>query len=183
MKCNLTGCDEGTDDDRKMSLLKLYKDKVIPAIEKKIVKKINEDGNRRQIMIVKQEDNAGPHVNTKYMSEMEAIFSERNWVVFNQPPQSPVTNVHDACIFSMMTRYVSRQQAVNYSNRQFQLEEINKVVMEVFFDKKNLVSMSRAFAGHHQLNLLSHVESLSSFFDLAIQAAIDSVKVHEEVTN
>jgi len=30
---------------------------------------------------------------------MARLFEERDWLLFNQPSQSPITNVHNACVF------------------------------------------------------------------------------------
>ena len=107
----LTGSSEGTTKEPKMFLLKTYKDTIIPALEQKVVERFSENGTIK-ICIVKQEDGAGLHTNKTYLSGMEEEFRRRDWLLFNQPSQSPITNVHDACIFPMMSKMVSMEQAV-----------------------------------------------------------------------
>jgi hypothetical protein len=54
----LTGSSEGTPAKPKISLLKIYVEQRIPAIENKVVARFDKNGTR-QICIVKQEDSAG----------------------------------------------------------------------------------------------------------------------------
>ena len=48
------------------------------------------NGNRK-IVIEKLEDGAGLHQDGTYLKEMNKIFDEKGWLLFNQPSQSPVT--------------------------------------------------------------------------------------------
>ena len=146
----LTGSSEGTAKKPKISLLKVYKEIIIPDIEEKLVRPYSEGGTRR-VIIVKQEDGAGLHTNTTYQKEMEKIFNEKGWLNFKQASQSPVTNVHDACIFPMMSRDVSAEQALEYGSTLLKGEQLYKCVMKVWNNEKNIVAMSRAFANHSQI--------------------------------
>lgn len=146
----LTGSSEGTEKKPKISLLKIYKEEIIPALEEKVVRRFNENGNR-QVVIVKQEDNAGLHTDGTYLAEMRNEFERRDWILFNQPSQSPVTNVHDACIFPMLSKAVSRQQAVVFGSRMLQTEQLHEAVMTCWNDKSNVHAMAKAFAAHHQI--------------------------------
>lgn len=137
----------------RISLYDEYKNKIIPALEEKVVNMYNKnsDGMRRNVVIVLQEDNAGPHNSKKYNRQMDILFEEKGWVRFNQPPQSPVTNVHDAAIFPMLSKLVSRIQAVMFGGRLLVGDELRTAVDKAYFDKNNLVAMSRAFAANHQI--------------------------------
>ena len=79
---------------------------------------------------------------------MKRIFSEKEWLLFNQPSQSPVTNVHDACVFPMMSKAVSSNQAMVYGSQLLKGEELNRTVMQVFEDKTHLPAIARAFTAH-----------------------------------
>ena len=72
---------------------------------------------------------------------------------FNQPPQSPVTNVHDACIFPMLSKCLSTEQAIRFNARLLVGQQIKEAVNRIYFDPKNLLAMSRAFAANHQIAL------------------------------
>ena len=146
----LNGSSEGTEKDPKVSLLKIYQDEIIPAIEEKIVRKFNNNGTRR-VVIVKQEDGAGPHNDRTYLSEMRREFSSRGWILFNQPSQSPITNVHDACIFPMLSKAVSREQVLAFGSTLMKGEHLNQTVMKAWEDDTNRIAMARAFAGHSQI--------------------------------
>ena len=71
---------------------------------------------------------------------MQQLFDEGKWLLFNQPFHSPVTNVHDACIFPMMSKQVSNQQALAFGSRIMKGEELNQTVMKVFNNKQQLYS-------------------------------------------
>ena len=100
---------------------------------------------------IKQEDGAGLHTDKTYLNQMKNEFMSRDWLLFNQPSQSPITNVHDACIFPMMSKMVSKEQAVNFGSKLLKGEQLYESVTKVWNDKNNNVAMSRAFAGHHQI--------------------------------
>ena len=146
----MTEASEGCDKKPKVSLLKIYREQIIPNIEEKVVQSLNMNGER-EVLVVKQEDGAGVHRSTLYKVEMERMFQERDWILFNQPPNSPITNVHDACIFPMMSKSVSRCQAVNFGCRVLKSEQLHSTVMQVWDDETNREAMARAFAGHHQV--------------------------------
>ena len=82
---------------------------------------------------------------------MKKTFDEKGWIIFNQPPQSPITNVHDACIFPMMSKKVSREQATTFGSRLLKGEQLHQTVMKVWNDTTNRQALGRAFAGHHQI--------------------------------
>ena len=147
---DLKGSSEGTEKKPKCSLLKIYKERVIAAIEREIVDKLSDNG-RIRVIVIKQEDGAGAHNDKKYCDEMKKIFDEKGWLIFNQPPQSPITNVHDACIFPMMSKMVSREQATTFGSRLLKGEQLHQTVMKVWNDKSNTQALARAFAGHHQI--------------------------------
>ena len=146
----LNGSNTGTVKDPKISLLKEYLDNIVPDIHEKIVNRFNDNGNTH-VCIVKQEDGAGLHTDGTYINTMNDLFRLKDWLIFNQPSQSPVTNIHDACIFPMMSKAVSTEQALTFGSRMLVGEQLNQTVMKVWNDKTNLVAMSRAFAGHSQI--------------------------------
>jgi len=153
----LTGSNEGTQKKPKISLLKMYQDTIIPALEEKVVNRFSNNGQVR-VCIVKQEDGAGPHNCTTYQHGMKQIFAEKEWLLFNQPSQSPITNVHDVCIFPMMSKCVSKEQAVSFNSNMLRSEELDTCVKKVWADKKNLYAMSKSFVAHPQIvsSILEH---------------------------
>ena len=147
----LTGSSEGTDKCPKVSLLKCYKEQIIPDMERKIKERFS-NGGSREVIILKQEDGAGLHTHKTYIKEMKSEFWEkRGWLLFNQSSQSPTFNVHDSCIFPMMSKHVSREQALTFGSRLLKGEQLYETVMKVWQDPANLIAISRSFAGHWQI--------------------------------
>ena len=82
---------------------------------------------------------------------MERIFREKNWILFNQLPNLPITYVHDACIFLMMSKLVSRSQAMNFGCHVLKSNQLHTTVMNIWGDKTNREAMACSFSGHHQI--------------------------------
>ena len=78
---NFTGISLGTKKDLKCSLLKLYKEEIIPALEEKVVKQLSDNGKVR-VVIMKQEDNAGLHNDKTYLYEIGEEFRKRDTAPF-----------------------------------------------------------------------------------------------------
>ena len=149
----LTGSSEGTEKKPKISLLNEYKTKIIPAIEEKVVARFN-NGGERNVIVLKQEDGAGLHTDKTYLREMkEEFWVKRKWLLFNQSSQSPTFNVHDMCIFPMLSKAVSREQALTFGSTLLKGEQLNQTVMKVWSDESNLTAIARSFAGHWQIVL------------------------------
>ena len=127
----LMGSSEGTPKDPKISLLKLYKEQIIPEIERKIVQPLSNGGDTK-VVIVKLEDNAGTHMDATYLREMRKDFASRDWVLLNhQSPKSAEVNVHNSCVFPMMSKQVSSEQAFTFGHRILRGEELHQTVMKV----------------------------------------------------
>ena len=62
-----------------------------------------------------------------------------------------MTNVHDVCIFPMMSKGVSSIQAVGYFAMILQGEKSHEAVVSVWNKLNNVVAISRVFAGHFQV--------------------------------
>ena len=60
--CEITGSAEGNDKSPKMSLISAYRDVIIPDLER-MVEGVS-DGEKK-VIVVKQEDGAGPHQDKK----------------------------------------------------------------------------------------------------------------------
>ena len=147
----LTGSSEGTSKKPKISLLKTYKDIIIPDIERKVVERFSNNGTRK-VIVLKQEDGAGLHNDKTYLDEMHKEFwDKRGWMNFNQSSQSPTFNVHDSCVFPMLSKAVSREQALLFGSTLLKGEQLHDTVMKVWNDEANLGAIARAFASHWQI--------------------------------
>ena len=93
----LTGSTEGTDKNPKMSLLKQYRDQIVPDFQHKVVDRFN-NGGKRKVCIVLQEDGAGLHTDGTYLREKK-IFSLRRTGLFltrspNHQPSMSMTSLY-----------------------------------------------------------------------------------------
>ena len=79
---------------------------------------------QKKIVFVRQEDGAGPHNCKTYVKYMQDQFRKRDWLNIRQPPQSPVLNVKDACVFPMMSKMVSKEQNLAFGGRMMRGEEM-----------------------------------------------------------
>ena len=147
---DLTGSSEGTAKKPKCSLLKFYQDQIIPALEEKVVQQLSENG-KVKVVIVKQEDNAGLHNDKTYLYHINEEFRKRDWIIFNEPPLSPALNVHDSCIFPMLSKKVSSESVVLFGSRVLVGEELHQTIMKVWKDHTNLAAIARAFIQHTQI--------------------------------
>ena len=93
----ITGSNEGTDKEPKFSLLKLFKEEGLPAMDALAQQLTARTGKR--IVIVKQWDNATPHMCKTLKKWMKKEFNQRGWELRNQPPNSPTTDTKDSAMF------------------------------------------------------------------------------------
>ena len=148
--CDLTGSSEGTTKDPKCSLLEFYKEKIIPALEEKVLEQLSDNG-KVKVVIVKQENNAGLHNDKTYLYEIGEEFWKRDWIIFNQPPLSPTLNVHDSCIFPMMSKKVLSESVLLFGSHVLRGEELNQTIMKVWNNHESSASIAHAFIHHSQV--------------------------------
>ena len=67
-----------------------------------------------------------------------------------QPPQSPLTNVKDTCIFPSLSKAVSWHQSDLYSNKVLDGTELNMCVEKAYSNLQNN-TIARSHLGHHQM--------------------------------
>ena len=96
-----------------------------------------------------QEDGARTHQNNTYLHEKKKEFENRDWIIFNQPAQLPVSNFHNACFFPMMSKYVSREQGLNYGSALLKADDLHKSAMKIWADEQNVPAITRSFSGHY----------------------------------
>ena len=105
-----------------MSLILAYRDVIIPDLEK-MVEGVSDNG-KKKLITVKQKDGAGPYQDKTYLDFMSCEFKRRDWIIFNQPSQSPVLNTCDTCYFSMASKQVSKEQGLLFGGKLLQGEEL-----------------------------------------------------------
>ena len=71
-------------------------------------------------------------------------------MLVRQPPQSPLTNIKDTCVFPSLSKTVRWNQSNLYNNKVLDGEELNTCV-RVAFENLPLDTVARAYLGHHQM--------------------------------
>merc|ERR1711963_931543 len=92
--------------------MKMYQDEAMGKLED-LARQIESETGKR-VVVIGQEDNAGPHQNETYRAYMNTEFDKRGWQYRPQPPNSPTTNVRDLGLFSSLAKSVSRIQARSF---------------------------------------------------------------------
>ncbi|OEU05754.1 hypothetical protein FRACYDRAFT_258384 [Fragilariopsis cylindrus CCMP1102] len=144
----ITGSNEGTDKEPKFSLLKLFKEEGLPAMDALAQQLTVRTGKR--IVMVKQWDNATPHMCKHLKKWMKKEFNNRGWELRNQPPNSPITNTKDSAMFPSMAKMLTAYQGLHNGSHYLQGEELWKGIQQVY---KNypLDTLSRAYMHHAQI--------------------------------
>ena len=88
-----TGSNGGTEKELKMSLLSVYHDIIITNMD--TFSQQYSRGGTKKIVIVNQEDGAGPYHDKVYTQFMADKLKKRDWLIFNQSSQLPVLNICD----------------------------------------------------------------------------------------
>ena len=71
--------------------------------------------------------------------------------MLNQPSQSLVANVYDACMFSMKSKKASWEQEIAFGSEFVRDEEWNNTVIKALNDVAHLPTIARVLTGHSQI--------------------------------
>ena len=139
---------EGTVSNPKFSLKKYFKEKEIPRLEALTV--LLQQQYNQPVIVRYQMDSAGPHTDTNLLDFLHDEFISRNWMLVRQPPQSPLTNVKDTCLFPSLSKTVSWNQSNLYNSKVLDGEELNNCV-QLAYENLPVTTIARAYLGHHQM--------------------------------
>lgn len=144
----MTGSTEGTEKKPKFSLLKFHLEDKIPHLED--IAKEHFLATGEELMVRCQLDGAGPHMDQKLINCLKFEFAEREWVLCFQPPNSPLTNIKDACIFPAMSKAVTAEQGLSKGGHVLQGEELWSAMQKCWnaFPEETI---ARSFLHHHQM--------------------------------
>jgi hypothetical protein len=95
-------------------------------------------------------DGARPHTNTKLKVCLADEFASRGWHLVNQPPNLPLTNVHDDYVFLSMSKSVLVAQGLTHGSHVLEKEHLWELVNKAW-DNLPLDSLARAYVRHHQV--------------------------------
>ncbi|CAJ1965501.1 unnamed protein product [Cylindrotheca closterium] len=98
--CNVTGSSEGTPDDPKFALKKLFEHHIFQKLDGLVAA----GGQYEGYIPVIQGDNAGPHAEKEYFNWCKAQCEQRGWHWEPQAPQMPHMNNLDLSVFPCMSR-------------------------------------------------------------------------------
>ncbi len=124
--CNVTGTDEGTSDQPKFALLRLFMDHIFA----KVHELVGPGGRFEGYLPMFQGDNAGPHTDAAFFQAMVEYCNAQGWHWIPQAPQMPHANNLDLAVFpSMSKRHSALLQ--QYSNTVAPVEEIHRAAADV----------------------------------------------------
>lgn len=104
---DVTGSAKGTEKDAKFSLLDHHGDVIIPALQ--IICAQHSEWGTYDMGVKYAMDGADCHQDKAFLTYLEGDFAECGWVFKFRPNQSPITNVHDACIFPSLSKSVTNE--------------------------------------------------------------------------
>jgi hypothetical protein len=144
--CNVTGSDEGTSNDPKFSLKKLFEDEIFP----KVIDLVKEGGAYDGYLPVFQGDNAGPHTDGKLQHFVTSFCEEKKWMWEPQAPQMPHANNLDLAVFPAMSKRHSALLSLHGSRSMAQSEEIWKNAETVWINLPSS-TIARGFLHGHRI--------------------------------
>ena len=133
-----------------MSLITAYRDTIITEMGAEHVR-ISE-GGRYEVVTVQQEYGSEPQFLKVYTEDISKDFNQCDWLIFKQPPQSPVKNVKDACLLPMWKKAVSSDQTLIIVSKILSHKKLYQKLHKVFWDKSFIPAISHTYAGHHQIS-------------------------------
>ena len=143
-----TGSNEGTDKEPKFSLLKLFKEEGVLAMDA-LAQQLTTP-TEKTIVMVKHWDNATPHMCKTLKKWMKKEFYTRGWELRNQPPNSPITNTTDSAMFPSMAKILTAYQAMHNWSHYRQGEVLWRGIQHVY-NNYPLSTLSRGYMHHAQL--------------------------------
>ena len=117
----------------------------------------------KKVIVRYQMDGAGPHKDKELNSYLAEAFDDRGWILKFQPPNSPLTNVKDACIFPALSKHVTQHQGLKNGSLVYTPDELWEAVMDCVDDFSS-ATIARAYVGHHQMvNAIAHCRGGDDF--------------------
>ena len=92
----------------------------------------------------------GLYVHKQLTAYLDSEFTSRSWMFVLQPPQSPITNIKDACIFPALSKQVTAAQGILKGSLSLDADEIWKYA-HTAFNNFPLDVIARSYANHHQI--------------------------------
>jgi hypothetical protein len=143
----ITGSSVGSVKNPKYPLTEFFADELV-----RLESLAQELGTRtgKRVIVRYQMDGAGPHCDTRLLAYLDEELGARGWHLKFQPPNSPITNVKDACIFPALSKRITAEQGLSHGSHvlsQDQLWNTIKLTWESF----PLDTIARSYVMHHQV--------------------------------
>jgi len=106
----MTGSYKGTVKRPKYPLTEFFAEEIVRL--EAVAQKIGSETGKR-VVVRYQMDGAGPHRDGKLLAFLDEELGDRGWHLKFQPPNSPITNVKDACIFPSLSKRISSAQGLS----------------------------------------------------------------------
>jgi hypothetical protein len=95
-------------------------------------------------------DGVGPHRDNRLLSYLNDALEAKGWHLKFQPPNSPITNVKDACIFPALSKHISAEQGLSNGGRVFTPDQLWGAI-KVCWSAFPLDTIARSYIMHHQV--------------------------------
>jgi hypothetical protein len=117
----------------------------------------------KRVVVRYQMDGAGPHRDGKLLAFLDEELGARGWHLKFQPPNSPITNVKDACIFPSLSKRISAEQGLSNGGRLFSPDQLWEAI-QVCWKAFPLDVIARSYIMHHQVvNAIASCEGSDQF--------------------
>jgi hypothetical protein len=143
----ITGSYKGTPKRPKYPLTEFFAEEIdrLSAIAQTL-----ETQNGKRIVVRYQMDGAGPHRDKRLLRYLNGALEAKGWHLKFQPPNSPITNVKDACIFPSLSKRISAEQGLSNGGRLFSQDQLWAAI-QLTWASFPLDVISRSYVMHHQV--------------------------------
>jgi hypothetical protein len=143
----ITGSSRGKKKTPKYPLTEFFAEELV-RLEGLAQKIESETGNR--VVVRYQMDGAGPHRDGKLLDFLDEELSARGWHLKFQPPNSPITNVKDACIFPSLSKRITAEQGLSNRSHLFSQDQLWDAIQSCW-KQFPLDTIARSYIMHHQV--------------------------------
>jgi hypothetical protein len=143
----ITGSYKGTNKTPKYPLTEFFAEEIVRL--EAVAQKIGSETGKR-VVVRYQMDGAGPHRDGKLLAFLDEELGDRGWHLKFQPPNSPITNVKDACIFPSLSKRISAAQGLSNGGRLFSQDQLWEAIQDCW-NAFPLDTIGRSYVMHHQV--------------------------------
>jgi hypothetical protein len=143
----ITGSNRGTKKKPKYALTEFFADKLVQL---ESLAQQMETLTGKRVVVRYQMDGAGPHRDKRLLWYLNGALEAKGWHLKFQPPNSPITNVKDACIFPSLSKRITAEQGLSNGGRVFTPGQLWAAVQKAWKEFP-LDVIGRSYVMHHQV--------------------------------